>query len=400
MIFPSIRRSSCFNKLVILVVIAVAAWVVFRGHGYVLDLDSTSIPLEPSVFEKQIRFKQENYPWYYSDEDFYTGRYYLPGDKQVSDDEVLAMQRRNIYQEIRENPFHPDLAVYLVNSLVPALGGRVVSTLVVTSWRSAYTFLGEVLNAHPSTFYYYEPVDPEGIRAVDQISQLFHCNYTGMEPYLEFANKRSRYIIAPNKRLWWICKVFMSFCERPDFLSVYCKLFPFNLAKVDLMRMAQTKPLLEDHSLAVRVVMLVRDPRATSYWCHRLQGCVQPQKLCANLVSDFYAALHLHQIFPGRVLIIRYEDLVDNAFNVTRETYDFLSLNFSAPVQQYIKDHPNSEQQRQWRTQLSFQEVADIQFECQEAMNLYGYRFATEADDLEHFDLTDEFNFPPPWRSA
>ena len=57
--------------------------------------------------------------------------------------------------------------------------------LIVTSWRSGSTFLGEMLAQHPTIFYHYEPLWYEGDRqirnksnaaaAVDHLRNLFHC---------------------------------------------------------------------------------------------------------------------------------------------------------------------------------------------------------------------------------
>ncbi len=37
-------------------------------------------------------------------------------------------------------------------------GGQPVKALVVTTWRSGSTFLGDIMNAHPATYYHYEPL--------------------------------------------------------------------------------------------------------------------------------------------------------------------------------------------------------------------------------------------------
>lgn len=59
-------------------------------------------------------------------------------------------------------------------------------------------------------------------------------------------------------------------------------------------------------SLNVRVALLVRDPRGTMQsrkhrtWCPGNQDCSDPKRLCADLVSDYYAAKKLSKQFPER----------------------------------------------------------------------------------------------------
>lgn len=42
-------------------------------------------------------------------------------------------------------------------------GGRPMRSVILTSWRSGSTFLGDVVNAHPANFYHYEPLLDYGI---------------------------------------------------------------------------------------------------------------------------------------------------------------------------------------------------------------------------------------------
>lgn len=67
------------------------------------------------------------------------------------------------------------------------LGGRPLRSVILTSWRSGSTFLGDVINAHPANFYHYEPLLDFGIvqirepptsdEAVYNLENMFHCDY-------------------------------------------------------------------------------------------------------------------------------------------------------------------------------------------------------------------------------
>ena len=71
-----------------------------------------------------------------------------------------------------------------------ARGGQPVRALVATTWRSGSTFLGDIMTAHPGTFYHYEPLLHYDIvqartgalakDAVRTLRDLMHCNYTSL----------------------------------------------------------------------------------------------------------------------------------------------------------------------------------------------------------------------------
>lgn len=74
-----------------------------------------------------------------------------------------------------------------LDSLVMERGGRPIRSVILTSWRSGSTFLGDVLNAHPANFYHYEPLldfgivqvrePPLSIAALENIDALFKCDF-------------------------------------------------------------------------------------------------------------------------------------------------------------------------------------------------------------------------------
>lgn len=102
-------------------------------------------------------------------------------------------------------------------------------------------------------------------------------------------------------------------------------------------------------SLNVRIVLLVRDPRGTMQsresrlWC-KTPDCKDPSNLCADLVSDYYAAKELKERFPGRVKIVRYEDFSVNPKEGTRNIFSFYGLPFEKTVEQFLDTHTQNHQ--------------------------------------------------------
>jgi len=74
-----------------------------------------------------------------------------------------------------------------LEDLVMEKGGRPMRSIILTSWRSGSTFLGDVVNAHPANFYHYEPLLDYGIvqirgsplaeESLTRILSLLNCEY-------------------------------------------------------------------------------------------------------------------------------------------------------------------------------------------------------------------------------
>lgn len=75
------------------------------------------------------------------------------------------------------------------------------AAVILSTWRSGSTFLGDILNAMPGNYYHYEPLlyydiqqvrgPPESTEAVNTLRQLLKCNYTGLDQYLEYGQNHN-----------------------------------------------------------------------------------------------------------------------------------------------------------------------------------------------------------------
>ena len=88
--------------------------------------------------------------------------------------------------------------------------------------------------------------------------------------------------------------------------SRFCAKFPRQTMKTVRLRLNLTRSLVETADLAVRVLLLVRDPRGSLEsrrhrdWCPGHQDCQDPARLCQDLESDYQAYITLSRQFPGR----------------------------------------------------------------------------------------------------
>ena len=104
-----------------------------------------------------------------------------------------------------------------LDDLVPDMNGTPVRSLIITTWQSGSTFLGDVLNSHPANYYHYEPLldyeiirirrEPLATGAIKNLRNLLNCNYTdmGMPPscYILWSTLLYRMGIAPSCYIMW-----------------------------------------------------------------------------------------------------------------------------------------------------------------------------------------------------
>lgn len=268
----------------------------------------------------------------------------------------------------------------------------------------------------PANYYHYEPLlhydivqirgPPQSDAAIDTLRQLFNCNYTQLNEYLDYGQNHN-YLFSHNIRLWRNCRLYPQFCYDAQFLNGFCRLFPFQSMKVVRLRLALAETLLKDDALNVKIVLLVRDPRGTIQsrkhrdWCPGQPDCDNSTILCSDMVADFKAAKKFAKRYPTKFKAVRYEDLSLQPFKMTKEILNFYGLPFDPEVEEFLDSHTRTDiggvsstfrdsktAPFHWMRDLSFAEVEQIQLNCMEAMSLWGYK---ETED-EIALLANTFN--------
>lgn len=303
-------------------------------------------------------------------------------------------------------------------------GGNPKRNVIVTSWRSGSTFLGDILNSIDGTFYFYEPLMHYGVKRFNEsaskedkadifnhIKKLLNCEFNNMAPYLNHA-KEFPFQFEHNHRLWSDCNgTNPKYCFSPQFLEPYCSQFPFLTMKIVRTSLDIIQDLLSDESLNVRILLLVRDPRPTlhSRWkdnfCvpEKFPLCGKTELVCDQLISDFKTAVFLSQRYPNTFMTMRYEDLALSYYEQSGKILSFFGMAFNEDVKQFLDSHTQSSKGNEfstfrdtkkialrWTKQLSWERVSKIQIaeQCAEAMNLWGYKIANSEEELR----SEEFN--------
>lgn len=313
-----------------------------------------------------------------------------------------------------------------VGDIIPTHHAK--NILILTTWRSGSTFLGDLLNHYTGTFYYFEPLhfisnSPQEVKITKEqlLDSLYKCKFDKNNfGYLEHVAHWANTFLFKNHnfRLWSSCQKILplnSMCFLPEFLSFSCKLHPIKLIKTVRMRMKHVEQLLADSFLNLRVILLVRDPRAVfnsrgsalvSNWCTEAD-CASPVNECRDLLEDVKMGQDLNSRFPGKITLLRFEDLSLNPNMVVNKLLSFLGLPLTPRIEQFIQTHTVSDsesnhQQRSdpygtsknssavafaWKTMMPFSKISSIQSVCQKPMDILGYKMFNDSDELKYSDL-------------
>ena len=108
----------------------------------------------------------------------------------------------------------------------------------------------------------------------------------------------------------------------------------------------------------------------------------------------------LESIFRNSLRIVRYEDIIRDAYTVSKKLYNFLQLVMPKEVEVFSQSYagvhvwnvPNmtsktspfkqGQELQSWQTKLPFQKVALIQTTCKHSMQILGYKMISNEGDL------------------
>uniref|UniRef100_A0A8C5PP62 Sulfotransferase n=1 Tax=Leptobrachium leishanense TaxID=445787 RepID=A0A8C5PP62_9ANUR len=338
-----------------------------------------------------------------------------------------------------------------------------VHILIVSSWRSGSSFLGSIFNNHPDVFYIFEPGFPIWMKLSGESSELLHyptrdllrslltCDVSPLHFYLpNGGNQLSEYRYFTESRA--ICT--STACQFSDESLSYdrstclkvcggkpletiegvCRNYNHIAGKtVRIFDLKVLLPLLHDPKLDLRILHLVRDPRAVAssrrYFNLEVDDMIVQRgetlaqrrpsnpspsilaimaKICKSQVEIHKVGRDPKYFPPGRYMLIRHEDLAWDPLPNANKVYSFGDLSMTPQLEQWLYNvthQDNSEKldvfmsyerdaqkvTEKWRMTMDFNEALKIQTVCREAMGLFGYLPVTSTSDLtlEMHDVED-----------
>ncbi|XP_042294366.1 carbohydrate sulfotransferase 5-like [Sceloporus undulatus] len=333
--------------------------------------------------------------------------------------------------------------------------------LIISSWRSGSSFVGQLFSQHPDVFYLMEPawhvwatMHQNSARVLhmavrDLIRSVFKCDMSVFDAYMPWKRNLSTLF------QWAVSRALCTSpaCEhfqRTEITSeracrTLCGRYPFGkaeeacktyshvvLKEVRLFDLRVLYPLLTDPSLNLRIIHLVRDPRAvvksreqSAKALSRDNGIVLSmngtevedsqykvlQEICRSHIQIYETAtLKPPTFLKDRYLMVRFEDLVRDPIGQIAAMYKFTDLQLTAKLENWIynithgqgpgrkreafqitsRDAVNVSQA--WRNVLSFQKVKRVQEVCKGALNILGYQ--SVDSEKEQKDLSIELVLP------
>ncbi|KAM9804157.1 carbohydrate sulfotransferase 3a [Neosynchiropus ocellatus] len=326
-------------------------------------------------------------------------------------------------------------------------GGRKHVLLLATT-RTGSSFVGEFFNQHgDNMFYLFEPLwhvermlttAAESNNATvlagiyrDVLQGLLLCDFSPLEKFIYPAPLDH---VTPDL---FRRESSISLCEEPVctpvikdvFERYHCKTRrcgPLNLTlatesclskqhhaikTVRVRQLDTLQPLVEDARLDVRIIHLVRDPRAilasrmvafsSKYqtwktWAQDGQVPEDDEEVkrlkgnCDNIRMSAEVGLSQPRWLRSRYMLVRYEDIARYPMQKAEEMYRFTGVPFSPQAREWILKNTqttqgasgiystqknSSEQAEKWRFSIPFTLAQVVQRVCGPTMKLFGYRF-------------------------
>ncbi|XP_007887493.1 carbohydrate sulfotransferase 6 [Callorhinchus milii] len=333
-----------------------------------------------------------------------------------------------------------------------------VHILILSSWRSGSSFVGQVFSQHPDVFYLMEPAWHVWVNMYqnsakilqmavrDLVRSTFLCDMSVFNVYMPehklisnlFQWDVSRALCSPpacdhyqrtDLTNYLTCK---KHCNSSSFFKVEesCKTYSHVVLKeVRFFDLSALYPLLTDPSLNLKIIHLVRDPRAVIKSRDKsvaallrdnaiildtkgkaidsknaeLSNYQAMMEICRSHIQIHESATKKAPDFlKKRYMMIRYEDLVKDPLSEISELYKFAELNLTAKLRSWIYNITHGEGtgsafkitprnaknlSQAWRTVMPFANVLKVQDVCRGAMNVLGYRLVESEHEQKFLAL-------------
>uniref|UniRef100_A0AAY4CR93 Sulfotransferase n=1 Tax=Denticeps clupeoides TaxID=299321 RepID=A0AAY4CR93_9TELE len=336
--------------------------------------------------------------------------------------------------------------------------------LILTSTRTGSSFVGEFFNQHGSNmFYLFEPlwhlerklsvVNASANSTAtyrDVLQSLFLCDFDLLERFISpspkehvtsalFRRESSMALCEENVCSPVVKDVFEKYrCKNRNcgplnltLASQACQSKEHRAIKtVRVGRLETLQPLVEDPRMNIKLIHLVRDPRAVlasrmvafhykyqNWKNHALKGEVPVEEVkrlqgnCMKIRMSAELGLGRPNWLMNRYMLVRYEDIARYPMQKAAEMYTFAGIPFSNQARVWILKNTqasqkvsgdvystqknSSEHVEKWRFTIPFKLAQVVQNVCGPTMKLFGYRFVDSEQTLlnKSISLLEERDF-------
>ncbi|XP_069594866.1 carbohydrate sulfotransferase 5-like [Ranitomeya imitator] len=325
--------------------------------------------------------------------------------------------------------------------------------IILSTWRSGSSLVGQFFNQHPDVFYLKEPswhvwktmhqndAHTLHMSVRDLVRSVFMCDMSVFDVYIQ--NKRN----LSNLFHWEVSRALCSppacsFFSRTDIVDETackktCGQCPFQkvedtcityshivLQEFRIFDLSILYSLLNDPSMNLKILHVVRDPRAIARSRKEvkvdltfdnsivLKSEKSPtndlkvlKKICESQVQIYKTSNFVALPFPQeRYMFLRYEDLVREPLKMVREIYSFANLELPKNLEPWIDKMTRGPEQntrklyivnprngpymaRAWRSVLSLKMIKEVQAVCKEAMEIFNYQTVDSEKELRNLTV-------------
>ncbi|NXH16598.1 CHST4 sulfotransferase, partial [Bucco capensis] len=329
-----------------------------------------------------------------------------------------------------------------------------VHILILSSWRSGSSFTGQIFSQHPSVFYLMEPAWHVWVTMYqnsakvlhmavrDLVRSVFLCDMSVFDAYMPSQKKKSDLFKWESSRA--LCSPpACDFFSRSDIIPsgncrTICGKYPFSkveeacktyshvvIKEVRFFDLKVLYPLLTDPSLNLKIIHLVRDPRAVFRsrenamallkrdsdiidGSQETKGEMGPyntmQVICKSQAEIYKAGSQaIPSFLKDRYLLVRYEDIVRDPLARAAQMYRFAELHFTPELQKWVHNITHGKGEgaqafdigsrdalgvsQAWRKTVPFQKIEKVQNVCKDAMDLLGYQVIQSEEEQKDMSL-------------
>ncbi|XP_040201138.1 carbohydrate sulfotransferase 1-like [Rana temporaria] len=329
--------------------------------------------------------------------------------------------------------------------------------LIFATARSGSSFLGQLFNQNPDVFYLFEPlylvqyklanrypaIDRRSLLGAyrDLLQNLYDCDFYLLENYIKptpkdhvalsfFRHGASNALCSPP-----VCEqlerleenICSKKCQRVNLTlaSTACRSYRYMAIKtIRIPEIDHLRTLAEDPRLNLKIIHLVRDPRAVlasristfvdQYRLYQIWNSsgkmphnldLNPIKnMCIDYSKSVETAFGRPSWLKGRYMLIRYEDLARDPVKKANEIYNFIGLEWKDNLTAWIEENTNasvpsnvskfttnrnsSETAENWRLHLHFNIVQAVQELCNKTLFQFGYQSVDSIHQLKNLSQT------------
>ncbi|XP_075061501.1 carbohydrate sulfotransferase 1-like [Mixophyes fleayi] len=324
--------------------------------------------------------------------------------------------------------------------------------LILATSRSGSSFLGQLFNQNSDIFYLFEPlhtvwnlfiksndqdtIDKRSLVGAyrDLLHNLYDCDFYALENYIKpvpedhvapslFRSGASNALCSPpvcNQSQRMDERECLNKCKRVNLTlaSTACRYKHMAIKTIRIPDINNLRALAEDPRLNLKIIHLVRDPRAvlasriatfSDYRPFQIWNSSgkKPQKvdmeLIGNTCIDYSTSVETGFSRPpwlkGKYMLVRYEDIAMDPVKKANEIYNFVGLEWKKSLSMWIEQNTknvttyynkfttkrdSSKTAENWRLHLNFNIVQAVQQICNKTLSQLGYRVVDSVQQLNN----------------